>query len=57
MTSPIRLAVRAVVIWLIESAGLYLMLRFLPDVRVNNWEVALLTVAVIGLGRKPFHAA
>jgi uncharacterized membrane protein YvlD (DUF360 family) len=49
MTSPIRLAVRTIVIWLIESAGLYLMLRYLPDVRVSNWEVALLAVAVIGL--------
>jgi uncharacterized membrane protein YvlD (DUF360 family) len=49
MTSPLRLAVRTIVIWLIESAGLYLMLRYLPDVRVSNWEVALLSVAVIGL--------
>jgi len=49
MTSPIRLAVRTLVIWMIEAAGLYLMLRYLPDVRVSNWGVAALAVAVIGL--------
>jgi uncharacterized membrane protein YvlD (DUF360 family) len=49
VTSPFRLAVRALVTWMIEAAGLYLMLRYLPGVTVSNWEVAGLSALVIGL--------
>jgi uncharacterized membrane protein YvlD (DUF360 family) len=49
MTSPVRLAVRALVTWMIEAAGLYLMLRYLPDVHVARWETAIVAVLVIGL--------
>jgi uncharacterized membrane protein YvlD (DUF360 family) len=49
VTSPLRLVTRTLTIWAIEAAGLYLMLRFLPNVRVSRWEVAILAVFVIGL--------
>src|SRR5687768_12221660 len=47
--SPIRLAVRVLVTWLIEAAGLYLMLQYLPGVTVSDWEVAIQAALVIGL--------
>ena len=49
MTSPVRLVVRGLVTWLIEAAGLYLMLQYLPGVTVSNWEVAIRAALVIGL--------
>jgi len=49
LTSPLGLIVRALVTWLVEAAGLYLMLRYLPDVRVVNWEIAIVAAVVIGL--------
>jgi uncharacterized membrane protein YvlD (DUF360 family) len=49
VTSPLRLAVRALVTWAIEAAGLYLMLNFVPGVTVSSWEVAVLAALVIGL--------
>jgi len=49
MPSPIRMALRVLVTWLIEAAGLYLMLQFLPGVTVSNWSVAIQAALVIGL--------
>jgi uncharacterized membrane protein YvlD (DUF360 family) len=49
VTSPIRVVVRALAIWAAEAAGLYWMLTYLPGVRVNDWEVAIMAVLAIGL--------
>src|SRR5215212_9724014 len=47
--SPLRVVVRALVIWTVEAAGLFLMLRYLPDVRISDWQSAILAVLLIGL--------
>ena len=49
MTSPLRLVLRGLVTWAIEAAGLYLMLNFLPGVRVSDWEAAIVAALAIGL--------
>lgn len=49
LTSPLGLIVRLLMTWLVEAAGLYLMLRYLPDVQIINWEAAVLAAVVIGL--------
>jgi len=49
LTSPLGVVIRALFTWLIEAAGLYLMLRYLPDVRIVNWEIAIVAAVVIGL--------
>ena len=49
MTWPLRIALRALVTWGIEAAGLYLMLQYLPGVAVVDWDVAFQAVLVIGL--------
>jgi len=49
VTSPLRLLARAVATWVLEAAGLYLMLNYLPGVVVRRWETALVAVLVIGL--------
>ena len=47
--SPLRVVVRALVIWAVEAAGLFLMLAYLPDVRISDWQSAILAVLLIGL--------
>lgn len=49
MISPIRLLTRALVTWAAEVGFLYLMLRHVPTVHVVSWEIAILTVLVMGL--------
>jgi uncharacterized membrane protein YvlD (DUF360 family) len=49
VTSPFRLLARALVTWAAEIGFLYVMLRLLPTVHISNWEVAILTVLVLGL--------
>ena len=44
-----RSIARVVVIWVSEAAGLLLMTHFVPGLRVDTWETAVVVVAVIGL--------
>jgi len=45
----LRSIARVLVVWICEAAGLVLMTRFVPGLRVDAWQTAILVVVVVAL--------
>jgi uncharacterized membrane protein YvlD (DUF360 family) len=45
---PLKLAVRGIVTWIIESLALLALTRVLPGVRVSDWQMGAIAVLAIG---------